>query len=114
MERDLTKVFALLGEKWSLPVLTAVLAGPKRFLAVKASVPGVSQRMLSQALRRLEAQNLITRFDGPPAGAHYYAITRYGTGLFLLTTSFQSWVDSGDHEDAQQPAATDPQAATGT
>lgn len=47
--------------KWSLLVLNALCEGPARFNALKRINKGVSQKALTQCLRRLEASGLITR-----------------------------------------------------
>ena len=47
-------LFSLLGEKWTLIVLTALRSERRRFSELKREIPGVSQRMLAQTLRELE------------------------------------------------------------
>lgn len=47
--------------KWTLLVLNALCHGPARFNALKRANPGITQKALTQCLRRLEASGLITR-----------------------------------------------------
>ncbi len=51
-------LFSLLGEKWTLTVLTALRTDRRRFSELKREIPGVSQRMLAQTLRELERATL--------------------------------------------------------
>lgn len=61
---DIEHIRSVLDEltgKWSLLVLNALCDGPARFNALKRANKGVSQKALTQCLRRLEACGLITR-----------------------------------------------------
>ncbi|MFC4534139.1 winged helix-turn-helix transcriptional regulator [Sphaerisporangium dianthi] len=50
-----------LGDRWSIYVLYEVADAPRRFRGLQRAIPGISQRMLTLTLRRLEEQGLITR-----------------------------------------------------
>jgi DNA-binding HxlR family transcriptional regulator len=47
------------GDRWSLLVVDALLAGPRRFNELAAAVPGIASNVLSQRLKRLEAEGLV-------------------------------------------------------
>lgn len=47
--------------KWSIAILVAVARGPIRFTELERSIRGISRRMLTLTLRRLERDGLITR-----------------------------------------------------
>jgi DNA-binding HxlR family transcriptional regulator len=49
-------VVNLLGDKWTVPIIHLLSPGPRRHAELKHGLPGVSQRMLTRTLRRLEAQ----------------------------------------------------------
>ncbi len=51
----------LLGGRWRLLIVYFLLDGPKRFNALRRSLPGISQRMLTLDLRALEDARLISR-----------------------------------------------------
>jgi len=54
-------LFSLLGEKWTLTVLTELRTDRRRFSELKREIPGVSQRMLAQTLRELERAHFVDR-----------------------------------------------------
>ena len=53
--------FDQIANKWSLMILTVLCAGPQRFNAVKRHLEGITQKALTQALRRLERNGLVAR-----------------------------------------------------
>ena len=62
-ECPVRNVLARIGDKWSVLVLLT-LDGPRqpmRFKAIEAAIPAISQKMLAQALRDLEADELVLR-----------------------------------------------------
>lgn len=56
--RDL---FDQIVDKWSMMILTVLAGGPQRFNAIRRMLEGVSQKSLTQTLRRLERNGLIER-----------------------------------------------------
>lgn len=55
------ELFDQIADKWSMMILTVLDAGPQRFNAIKKMLEGVSQKSLTQTLRRLERNGLILR-----------------------------------------------------
>ena len=70
-----------IADKWSMLVL-AVLREPRRFNAVRRRLDGITQRVLTQTLRKLERNGMVTRrvIDGPRLGVEY-ALTPLGCSL---------------------------------
>lgn len=71
-----------LGEKWTLLALYALGTGPLRFRALQRAVEGISQRMLTQTVRNLERDGLVSRTvvaSVPPQVS--YALTPLGESL---------------------------------
>ncbi len=54
-------LFDQISDKWSMMVLTVLDGGPVRFNAIKRRLEGVTQKALTQCLRRLERNGLLTR-----------------------------------------------------
>jgi DNA-binding HxlR family transcriptional regulator len=67
------RVFRLVGKRWTLPILAALLHGPARFSEVARSVPGLSERVMSERLQELCEAGLVERQadPGPPPGTRY-------------------------------------------
>lgn len=70
-----------IADKWSMMVL-AVLHEPRRFNAIKRRLDGVTQRVLTQTLRKLERNGMVTRrvLEGRVPGVEY-ALTPLGRSL---------------------------------
>ena len=75
-------VLANVNGKWAYLILLSLEDGPQRFNAIKRLVGDISQRVLTENLRSLERDGLITRSikEGPPL-AVYYALTELGRDL---------------------------------
>lgn len=56
----------LLSSKWKVLIVRDLLTGTKRYSELKQSVAGISQKMLTQSLREMESDGLVTR--------HAYAV----------------------------------------
>ena len=86
-------VLTRVGDKWTVLVITALAPGPLRFTAVHEQVAGVSQRMLSQTLRLLTKDGLVTRTayaEVPPRVE--YALTPLGRSLGDAVDGIVHWV----------------------
>jgi DNA-binding HxlR family transcriptional regulator len=71
-ERQL-RVLALMGKRWTLPILVGLLQGPARFSELARSVPGLSERVMSERLQELCEAGLVERLiePGPPLATTY-------------------------------------------
>ena len=80
------------GERWALLVVRDLLHGPKRFSDLVAGLPGISQNVLSQRLRDLEAAGVVARRTlGPPSGARVYELTDAGAELRDVVVALARW-----------------------
>lgn len=82
----------LIGRRWSGAILAALTEGPRRFAELSASVPGMSDRLLSQRLKELEHEGLIERSveaDVPVRVS--YSLTAKGTELKPAISALRSW-----------------------
>jgi len=81
-----------LGEKWTLLVIYALDAAPHRFRELQRAVEGISQRMLTQTLRNLERDGLVSRtVEGSVPPRVTYALTPMGESLGVAITHVRSW-----------------------
>jgi DNA-binding HxlR family transcriptional regulator len=86
-------VLARVGDKWTLLTITVLGPGPLRFTALHEQVAGVSQRMLSQTLRALARDGLVTRTAYPEVPPRVeYALTPLGCSLYESVDSLVQWV----------------------
>ncbi|WGD36246.1 helix-turn-helix domain-containing protein [Lysinibacter sp. HNR] len=90
--RDLLDVLA---NKWSTLVIGALESGPQRFGQLKVRLQGVSPKVLSQTLKRLEGRNLLTRtvYAEVPARVEY-ELTALGHGASRPLKDLRDWVET--------------------
>jgi len=86
-------LFDQISDKWSMMVLTVLDAGPLRFNAIKRHLEGVSQKALTQCLRRLERNGLVSRTVIPVSPvAVEYEITPLGRSLQRPFKALHDWM----------------------
>lgn len=51
----------LIGKRWTGAIVRTLMTGPKRFNELLAAIPGISDRLLTERLRELESENIVTR-----------------------------------------------------
>lgn len=84
----------LLANKWSALILGALEDGPRRFGQLRTRLEGVSPKVLSQTLKRLEGYGLLTRtvYAEVPARVEY-ELTDLGHGASVPLRSLRDWVE---------------------
>ncbi|MBO1333822.1 helix-turn-helix domain-containing protein [Streptomyces sp. VRA16 Mangrove soil] len=88
-----------LGDKWSVLVVVELAAGVRRFKELQRAVAGISQRMLTLTVRRLERDGLVTRTVHPTVPPQVdYELTEMGHSLTHLIKGLADW--SRDHKSA--------------
>ena len=69
----------LIGERWSLLIVRELMLGGRRFSDLRASLPGISAKVLTERLAGLEAAGVLLRRKlPPPAAAQVYELTEWG------------------------------------
>ena len=94
-------VLSRIGDRWSLLVLLALhdKAGTMRFSDLCKAIPDVSQKMLTSTLRKLEADDLLSRTIYPEVPPRVeYKLTKRGKTLIPLLNQLVDW--SLDNMDA--------------
>ncbi len=82
----------VVGERWSLLVIRNLLAGPKRFSDLMKGLPGISTNILTDRLKLLEENDVITtRYLPPPAASTVYALTPSGYALAPTLAALARW-----------------------
>ncbi len=81
-----------IGDKWMVLTLGLIRDKPRRFNALRREIEGVTQKMLSQTLKQMERDGLITRTVLPTAPISVeYAITPLGGTLAAVLDGLQLW-----------------------
>lgn len=83
---------ALIGSKWKVLILRDLLSGTKRFGELKKSVGNVSQKVLTEQLRDMENDGIISRVtyaEVPPRVE--YSLTELGYSLKPILDSMWNW-----------------------
>ena len=82
----------LIGNKWKLLILRNLMMRPWRFNEMLRSIPGLSQKVLTDNLRALEADGLITRTVYPEVPPRVeYALSGLGETLRPIFSALESW-----------------------
>lgn len=84
-----------IGDKWSTLLITTLRERPHRFGELRRAVPDISQRMLTQTLRDLQRDGLISRHVLPtrPPSVEY-KLTSLGQSLLAPLTNLVHWADA--------------------
>lgn len=82
----------LIGDKWKVLILRDLLPGTRRFGELKKSIGGVSQKVLTAQLRRMEAEGLLVRTVYPEVPPRVeYTLTELGYSLKPVLDALRSW-----------------------
>lgn len=89
------RVLDRVADKWAVLILILLADGTKRFNALKRMIGGVSQKMLSQTLKSLERDGLVTRTAIPTVPVTVeYAITDLGRTLAATVDALRRWAET--------------------
>ncbi len=81
-----------MGDKWTPLVFLALEPGPRRFSQLRADIGGVTPKVLTQTLRQLERDGLLTRTSYPEIPPRVeYALTRLGGTLLGPLEVMREW-----------------------
>lgn len=86
--------FELLGKRWTGLIIQVLLSGPKRFKDISDVIAGMSDRMLSERFKELEAAGIIVRHVYPETPVRIeYELTEKGKGLQPAMDAVQNWAE---------------------
>jgi DNA-binding HxlR family transcriptional regulator len=82
------------GDKWSMLLVMTLASGPKRFNQLRREIPDISQKMLTQTLRDLQRDGLVSRrvFDTKPPSVEY-RLTALGESVMVPFGHLIRWAD---------------------
>lgn len=84
----------MVGRRWAGVILRVLLGGPRRFNELLAAIPGISDRLLTERLRELEAEGVLERhvLPGPPVRVEY-SLTAKGQELEGVIRALSAWAE---------------------
>ena len=83
---------ALIGSKWKLLILRNLMARPWRFNELKKDLNGVSQKVLTDSLRSMEEDGIVTRTVYPEVPPRVeYALSALGESMRPIIQAMETW-----------------------
>ncbi len=82
----------LIGKRWTGAIVSVLLGGPLHFSEIRELVPEISDRLLSERLKELEAEGIVERrvIDGSPVRTEY-SLTAKGSALEPALRTLETW-----------------------
>jgi DNA-binding HxlR family transcriptional regulator len=88
------RAIELIGGRWTGAIVQTLLQGSTRYAAIKAAIPDITDRMLSERLRSLEAEGLVTRGVIPDTPVRVeYDLTSKGRELESALREIGTWAE---------------------
>jgi Predicted transcriptional regulators len=102
----------LIGSRWTGAIIQTLLAGKTRYALIKAAIPDITDRMLSERLRSLESEGLLTRRVLPQSPVRVeYELTPKGRSLkgalHEIGVWAERWIPAEDGKDADATDKSD-------
>jgi len=89
---------SLIGSKWKLLIMRNLLVRPWRFNELQKSLDGISQKVLTDSLRSMEADGIITRTVYPEVPPRVeYALSDLGESMRPIIKSMEVWGNKYKH-----------------
>src|SRR6187401_1643611 len=84
----------LIGSRWTGSVIHLLMGGRMRFAELRASIPDISDRMLSERLRELESEGIVARIVVPETPVRVeYELTEKGRALEQALCAVGRWAE---------------------
>lgn len=88
------RAIEIIGRRWTGAIVRALLAGDTRFCRIRSTIPGLSDRLLSERLKELEAEGIVDRrvIAETPVRIEYH-LTPKGEALAAIVQSASAWAE---------------------
>ena len=97
----------VLGERWAMLIVRELLLGPRRFSDLRASLPGISAKVLTERLDGLAGWGVLERRQlPPPASAQIYELTDWGRAAEPAIMELGRWAALSTRHDPMLPLST--------
>jgi DNA-binding HxlR family transcriptional regulator len=88
----LTAALAAMGSKWKLIIIYWLAEEPRHFAGLRQKMPAISQKVLTEQLRELIADDIVAREEtGEVPAPVIYSLTDYGRSLTPIVKTVQTW-----------------------
>jgi DNA-binding HxlR family transcriptional regulator len=92
----------ILGKRWTAMIVWTLISRPRRFNEMTVIIPGLSDRLLSERLKELEACQIVERHVYPETPVRIeYVLTEKGRHLQDVVDSIQRWADRWECTEAE-------------
>jgi len=103
----------LIGSRWTGAIIQTLLQGKTRYAFIKAAIPDITDRMLSERLRSLEAEHLLTRNVIPESPVRVeYELTTKGRSLHDALREISDWAERWIPLEASESMSSSDKAGT--
>lgn len=93
------QVIDRIGDRWTVLILGALAGGPQRFTELARRIQGISQKMLTQTLRGLERDGMVTRSVHATVPVRVdYELTDLGRTLTAPIAALEAWARDHLHD----------------
>ena len=94
MDNGFSTAMKMVAGKWKITILCELGTAPRRFGRLRQSIPAISEKMLTQQLRELEADGLVNRevYPGSPTKV-VYSLTESGSALNAGAVGLCDWAE---------------------
>ena len=103
------RAIEIIGRRWTGVIIRALLAGDTRFSQIRATIPGLSDRLLSERLKELEAEGIVERRVQAETPVRVeYRLTPKGQALADVVQAASAWAEDwlpGEPRPAETAAA---------
>jgi DNA-binding HxlR family transcriptional regulator len=101
-ECPVTYVMEKIGGYWKPIILFQLLSGAKRYSDLRKAIPAITEKMLIQHLKQLEADHLVVRIAKPVVPPHVtYSLTKTGANLKPVLYAMAVWAVSDSKENSK-------------
>ncbi len=99
--RHFQRAAEMLGKRWNPQLVRALLLGASRYSDLKAAIPQISDHLLSDRLKELEAEGIVSREVTPSTPVRIdYRLTDKGRDLAGVIDELASWAERWQREKA--------------
>jgi DNA-binding HxlR family transcriptional regulator len=107
------KAVELIGRRWSGAIIQILRQRPSRYAELRAAIPDITDRMLSERLRELEDEAIVARTVIPETPVRVeYSLTSKGRALAPALDAIGHWAEKWVEADTAKPPAPAPEQRT--